>query len=245
MARSSSSALHVVTSVLLAAALMSSAAARDAPKAADIVANQDFQAALGKAWGESFVGNNLYQVRGGWVYADSNNPDQLFVQLASPQGSAQPALIPQSDDPHSKIFLLAAQTLVQVWTYNLIIQRKRVCQQKKVGITRWWQTSTLTHILQHQVKHKGHSLSRLAERTREVFQEYWFHVQVYSTTVLTAVLRWMVLLVTLKLPLPTRNTMDRKKRDSATTHSIPKAAASHKKPCPSFLSMVWSLCCSV
>ncbi|GLJ27179.1 hypothetical protein SUGI_0532840 [Cryptomeria japonica] len=71
------------------------AATTNAPKVTDILANQDVQEALATAWKESFLQNpNSYQVRGGWVYADSNYPDDhkyIVVQLASKDRSPQGA----------------------------------------------------------------------------------------------------------------------------------------------------------
>lgn len=101
MARSSSALLVTLLSV---AALMCVSAAGNERllgrggyngpgSVTDILASTEFQVAAGKAWKESFLargGYNLYQERGGWVYADSNNPDiNLVVQLASSQRSAQ------------------------------------------------------------------------------------------------------------------------------------------------------------
>lgn len=87
MARFSSA---LVLTLLCVTALMCMSVAMDGPKVTDILASNEFQVALGQVWKESFLGNGLYQERGGWVYADSNNPNKyLVVQLASPQRSAQ------------------------------------------------------------------------------------------------------------------------------------------------------------
>lgn len=90
MARFSSALVLTLSCV---AALMCMSVATDGPKVTDILVSKEFQVAVGQAWKESFLGNNLYQERGGWVYADSNNPNKyLVVQLASPQRSAQASL---------------------------------------------------------------------------------------------------------------------------------------------------------
>lgn len=87
MARFSSAFALTVLSV---AALICMTEATDGPKVTDILVSKDFQAAVGKAWKESFLGNDLYQQQGGWVYADSNNPNKyLVVQPANSQRSAQ------------------------------------------------------------------------------------------------------------------------------------------------------------
>lgn len=87
MARFSSA---LVLTVLSVAALICMGEATDGPKVTDILVSKEFQAAVGKAWKESFLGNDLYQQKGGWVYADSNNPNKyLVVQPANSQRSAQ------------------------------------------------------------------------------------------------------------------------------------------------------------
>ena len=97
MARSSSALL--LTVLCVAALMCLSAAGKErflgrggynGPSVTDLLVSKEFQVAAGEAWKESFLGNDLYQERGGWVYADSNNPDNsLVVQLASSQRSAQ------------------------------------------------------------------------------------------------------------------------------------------------------------
>jgi hypothetical protein len=65
-------------------------AATDGPRVTDILASKEFQVAMGKAWKESFSGNDLYIERGGWVYTDSNNLDKyLVVQLSHLQNLVQ------------------------------------------------------------------------------------------------------------------------------------------------------------
>ena len=65
----------------------------NAPKVTDILADKDVQEALRTAWKESFAQNpKSPQVRGGWIYADSNYPDDhkyLLVQHASKDRSTQ------------------------------------------------------------------------------------------------------------------------------------------------------------
>ncbi|GLJ27188.1 hypothetical protein SUGI_0532940 [Cryptomeria japonica] len=67
----------------------------NAPKITDILTDRDVQEALGTAWKESFLQSpNSYQVRGGWIYADSNYPDAhkyIVVQQASKDRSPQGA----------------------------------------------------------------------------------------------------------------------------------------------------------
>ncbi|KAH9292913.1 hypothetical protein KI387_041902 [Taxus chinensis] len=63
----------------------------NAPTVTEIISNEDVQQALGKAWKESFnsISNSNTQ-RGGWIYADSNYPDDhkyLLVQHATKQRS--------------------------------------------------------------------------------------------------------------------------------------------------------------
>lgn len=69
------------------------AANTNAPKITDILANADVDEALGSAWSGSFLQQpNSYQVRGGWIYADSNYPDAhkyILVQHASKDRSPQ------------------------------------------------------------------------------------------------------------------------------------------------------------
>ncbi|WP_160336953.1 hypothetical protein, partial [Listeria monocytogenes] len=66
-----------------------------APTVTDILANDDVQQELGKAWKDSFLQqSNSYQARGGWIYADSNYPDghkYLLVQHATKDRSQQGA----------------------------------------------------------------------------------------------------------------------------------------------------------
>jgi len=89
----------LLVAFLSVAALMCMSEATDGPNVKDILASKEFQVAVGKAWKESFLGNDLYQTRGGWVYADSNNPDKyLVVQPANPQRSAQATLATTQSD---------------------------------------------------------------------------------------------------------------------------------------------------
>ena len=60
---------------------------QDAPTAKEIVGkiftkNSDNRKELQKAWTGSFLGRDLFQERGGWIYANPNNPKQLQVVLA-------------------------------------------------------------------------------------------------------------------------------------------------------------------
>jgi len=132
MARSSSALL---LTLLCVAALMCLSAARKerllgrggynhrpGASVTDILASKEFQVAAGKAWKESFLGRggyNLYQERGGWVYADSNNPKiNLVVQLASSQRSAQAT---QSEYYSSFLFVYTQYNMMSVYTqYNVM-----------------------------------------------------------------------------------------------------------------------------
>eukprot|EP01018_Ginkgo_biloba_P005714 Gb_21249 [translate_table: standard] len=52
------------------------------PTASQIIPNNNFMNAAENAWNESMLGNGKYQIRGGWVYADAEDPTKLIIRPA-------------------------------------------------------------------------------------------------------------------------------------------------------------------
>ena len=65
----------------------------EAPTAREIVAillkNKDTKTVLKSAWQKSHFQKDIYQERGGWIFADPNNPNKLQVVLA-PKSASKP-----------------------------------------------------------------------------------------------------------------------------------------------------------
>ncbi len=63
----------------------------EAPTAREIVAkllkNKDTKTVLKSAWQKSHFQKDIYQERGGWIFADPNNPNKLQVVLARKSAS--------------------------------------------------------------------------------------------------------------------------------------------------------------
>eukprot|EP01018_Ginkgo_biloba_P015199 Gb_29274 [translate_table: standard] len=64
----------------------------EGPTAVQIIKRSEFQQALAQVWSASFIKNDLYQIRGGWVYVDSTNPNNYFVQRAAKERAPQASL---------------------------------------------------------------------------------------------------------------------------------------------------------
>eukprot|EP01018_Ginkgo_biloba_P013863 Gb_32278 [translate_table: standard] len=52
------------------------------PTAPEIISHKEFRGALSKVWSESSLGNGVYQIRGGWVYADPKDPQKISISFA-------------------------------------------------------------------------------------------------------------------------------------------------------------------
>eukprot|EP01018_Ginkgo_biloba_P013872 Gb_32398 [translate_table: standard] len=52
------------------------------PTAPEIISHKEFTDALSKVWSESSIGNGVYQIRGGWVYADPKDPQKISISFA-------------------------------------------------------------------------------------------------------------------------------------------------------------------
>ena len=55
-----------------------------------------------KAWKWSFIGKNIFQERGGWVYANESNPKELKIKLA-PKSASEPVRLNKKTNPNPAI----------------------------------------------------------------------------------------------------------------------------------------------
>eukprot|EP01018_Ginkgo_biloba_P041273 Gb_24390 [translate_table: standard] len=103
------------------------------PTAPEIISHKEFTDALSKVWSESSIGNGVYQIRGGWVYADPKDPQKISISFA-PKTLSNPGTV--------KDVVANPEMWRLNWTTQTNTQRHRL----KWG-TKWWGTSTLIHSL--------------------------------------------------------------------------------------------------
>ena len=68
--------------IMVVALPLCCAASLAGPSVHKIIQNSVVEAAVHKAWKMSNLGNGLYKINGGWVYADSKDPSKLIVRPA-------------------------------------------------------------------------------------------------------------------------------------------------------------------